>query len=121
VPVRSVLILLRPAADLSRLAGRLTYQAGGSRVEFDYEVVRMWQQPLKLFLTGGLGLLPLAPLCQLPADVPLEEALRGVIHQVDQRLSRDVPYGRAMQLMTAAFVLTGLRVSRQALADILRC
>ena len=120
VPVRSILILLRPAAALARLTGRLTYQAGGSRVEFDYEVVRLWQRPPDLFLTGGLALLPLAPLCQLAADVPLEQALRGVIHQIDQRLSAEVPYARAVQLMTAAFVLTGLRAGRQNLSGIFR-
>jgi hypothetical protein len=64
--------------------------------------------------------LPLAPLCQLPPDVPLEQALRDVVHQIDQRLAGEASYGRAVQLMTAAFVLTGLRVPRQALADIFR-
>jgi predicted transposase YdaD len=118
VPVRSILILLRPAADLAHLTGSLVYQAGRSRVEFEYEVVRLWQQPLEPFLTGGLALLPLAPLCQLPADVPLEQALREVIHQIDQRLADDVPYARAVQLMTATFVLTGLRVGRQTLGGI---
>src|SRR5579883_3104070 len=92
VPVRSILILLRPAADLTRLTGRLVYQAGGSGVEFAYEVVRLWQQPLELFLSGGLGLLPLAPLCQLPADVPVEQTLREVIHQIDLRLGSEAPY-----------------------------
>lgn len=120
VSVRSILILLRPAADHSRLAGLLTYQAGGSRVEFAYEVVRLWQQPLAPFLTGGLALLPLAPLCQLAADVPVEQALREVVHQIDQRLSKEAPYARAVKLMTAAFVLTGLRAGRQAMADIFR-
>jgi predicted transposase YdaD len=118
VPVRSILILLRPAADLAHLTGQLAYQAGDSRVEFHYEVVRLWQQPLALFLTGGLALLPMAPLCQLPADVPLEQALRAVIHQIDQRLANEAPYARAVQLMTATFVLAGLRVGRQTLADI---
>ena len=54
----------------------------------------MWQQPLDPFLTGGLALLPLAPLCQLPADVPLQQALRDVIHQVDLRLATEAPYAR---------------------------
>jgi len=120
VPVRSILILLRPAADLASLTGRVTYQAGGGRVEFEYEVVRLWQQPLELFLSGGLALLPLAPLCQLAEDVPLEQALRGVVHQIDQRLSTEAPYARAVQLMTAAFVLTGLRAGRQNLSEIFR-
>jgi hypothetical protein len=35
VPVRSILILLRPSADLAHLTGQLVYQAGRGRVEFD--------------------------------------------------------------------------------------
>ena len=63
-------------------------------------------------------MLPLAPLCQLPSDAPLEQALREVIHQVDQRLSTEAPYGRAVRLMTAAFILTGLRVDEQVIGEI---
>jgi hypothetical protein len=118
VPVRSILILLRPAADRSHLTGKLAYPAGSGQVEFPYEIVRMWEQPLSAFLNGGPGLLPLAPLCQMPADVPLEQALRSVVHQIDQRLVAEVPYEQAVKLMTAAFILTGLRVARPALPDI---
>ena len=120
VPVRSVVILLRPAADLTRLTGRLAYQEGGSRVEFEYEVIRLWQQPVDAFLTGGLALLPLASLCRLPAGVPSEQAVRDVIHRVDLRLAAEAPYARGAQLMTAAFVLTGMRVSGPALDDVFR-
>src|SRR5579884_1060188 len=111
--------LKKEAGTLVR-SGRLAYQDGGSREEFEYEVVRRWQQPVERFLTGGLALLPLAPLCQLAADVPLEQALRGVIHQIDQRLTGEAPYARAAQLMTAAFILTGLRAGRPNLSEIFR-
>ncbi len=120
VPVRTILLLLRPAADHPRLRGRLAYQAGSTRVEFEYEIVRLWQQPLESYLRGGLGLLPLAPLCQLPADVPLEQALQAVIHEIDQRLVSGVPHAQAVQLMTAAFVLTGMRVGRDVLVELFR-
>jgi hypothetical protein len=120
VPVRSVLVLLRPAADLAHLTGRLAFRAGASRVEFDYEVVRLWRQPLAPLLTGGLGLLPLAPLCELPADVPLDQAVREVVHQIDRRLAAEAPYAQAVKLMTATFVLAGLRLGRQALTDVFR-
>lgn len=33
----------------------------------------MWQQPVEPFLHGGLSLLPLAPLCQMPGDRPLTD------------------------------------------------
>jgi hypothetical protein len=120
VPVRSVLVLLRPAADLSRLTGRLAFQAGAGGVEFHYEVIRLWRRALGPFLTGGLRLLPLAPLCELPADVPLEQALREVVHQIDRRLVLEAPYPQAVKLMTATFVLAGMRVGRQALGEVFR-
>jgi hypothetical protein len=82
--------------------------------------MRLWQQPVDVFLTGGLTLLPLAPLCQLPAAASLEQALRDVVHRIDQRLVAEVPYDRAVKLMTAAFVLTGLRIDRRVLDDIFR-
>jgi hypothetical protein len=118
VPVRTILFLLRPAADHPHLTGRLAYQAGQCTVEFQYETVRLWQQPLEPFLHGGLGLLPLAPLCQLPADVPPEQALKAVVHQIDDRLVSDVAHAQAMQLMTATFILTGMRVGPESMAQI---
>lgn len=118
VPVRSILILLRPAADHARLTGQLAYASGGSRVEFVYEVVRLWQRPVDLFLHGGLGLLPLAPLCQMPPDIPLAEALRQVVGEIERRLLAEAEHAVAVRLMTAAYILTGLRVDRDTLASI---
>jgi hypothetical protein len=118
VPVRSVLILLRAAANHSRLTGQLSYVSGGSRVEFTYEVVRMWQQPVGLFLHGGLGLLPLAPLCQMPPDVPLADAIRTVVREIERRLLAETDHATAVRVMTATYILTGLRVDRATLASI---
>jgi predicted transposase YdaD len=61
-----------------------------------------------LLLNGGLGTLPLAPLCNLKAD-----ELPAVIHRVDERLNQEAPPGLAAKLLTAAFILTGLRFSRE--------
>src|SRR5271154_2621140 len=79
VPVRTILILLRPKADADGIDGKLSYVSRASGVEFRYEIVRMWQQPVEVFLGGGVGLLPLAPLCRMPEDQPLIDALRGVV------------------------------------------
>jgi hypothetical protein len=114
-PVRSLLILLRPAADHTRLTGRYAYTDGGGRVEFEYEVVRLWQRPVEPFLGGGLGLLPLAPLCELPPGVPVAEALGNVVRLVEQRLLQLADRAAAVRLMTAAYILTGLRVDRDTL------
>jgi hypothetical protein len=118
VPVRSLLILLRPKADAGDLTGKLAYVCGGSRVEFEYGVVRMWRQPLEPFLHGGLALLPLATLCQMPEDKPLDMALREVVREIDRRLIQECEHAQAVRLMTAAFILTGLRVKKQDLGVI---
>jgi len=118
VPVRSVIILLRPKADSPNLTGKLVYSAGGKRVEFEYDVVRMWQQPVEPFLQGGLALLPLATLCQVPPGKDLEEGLRDIVHAIDRRLVQEVEYGRAVRLMNAAFILAGMRVLKDPLAQV---
>lgn len=45
VPVRSVLILLRPKADGDPLTGRLAYTSGGKRVEFEYAPSSSYKSP----------------------------------------------------------------------------
>lgn len=116
--MRTLLILLRPKADVKGLEGKLAYAAGASGVEFSYEVVRMWQQPVEPFLRGGLHLLPLASLCRLPADRPIGDALHEVIMEIDRRLAQECEPGQAVRLMTAAFILTGLRVERTKIGPI---
>ncbi len=118
VPVRSVAILLRAKADAANLTGKLVYGPDDNPVQFPYEVVRMWQRPVEPFLDGGLGLLPLATLCQLPE--PLPEALRKVVREIDRRLAQEIDHAQAVRLMTAAFILTGMRVAKEDLASIYR-
>jgi hypothetical protein len=118
VPVRTVIILLRPKAETGDLAGKLSYASGASGVEFRYEVVPMWQEPLAPYLHGGVNLLPLAVLCKLPEDRPLTEALREVVQEIERRLSTECEHVQAARLMTAACILTGLRVHRDELTVI---
>jgi hypothetical protein len=115
VPVHSVVILLRPAADDATLTGELRYQAWPRRGKmfFKYEVVRLCQKPVRRFLAGHLGTLPLAPLCRLPENVPMEEALTDVIRRMDQRLQHETSPQLATLLLNAAYILTGLRLPRE--------
>ena len=118
VPIRTILILLRSKANLAAIDGKFTYQSGASGVVFRYEVVRLWKQSPDPFLTGGLSLLPLATLCRMPEEKPLEESLREVIREIDRRLASECEYARAVRLMNAAFILTGLRVEKQFLGSL---
>lgn len=71
------------------------------------------ERPAADLLAGDVGVLPLAPLGRLPPGSAVEAGLAGVIQQVIERLQREAPPEQARRLLTAAFVLTGLRVSRE--------
>jgi predicted transposase YdaD len=120
VPVHSLVVLLRPKADRSDLTDRLTYEAwpGRGGMDFRFEVVRVWQHPMEAFLTGPLGTLPLAPLGQVPEGTSLDQALPGTINRLVERIEREVPRQETPDLLTAAFVLTGMRVARDRLLQL---
>jgi predicted transposase YdaD len=82
-------------------------------MDYQFEVIRIWERAADDFLSGDVGMLPLAVLGRLPAGVELETALRGVIQQLIDRLQREAAPEQVRRLLTAAFVLTGLRVPRQ--------
>src|SRR5205823_1280444 len=76
LPVHSLVVLLRREADDPALTGELAYRspAGRGGLRFEFDVVRLWERPVEMILSGGVGTLPLAPL----ADVR-PEALPGVV------------------------------------------
>jgi len=114
VPVHTIVLLLRPQARLRDLTGNLSYAARPRRggTSFTYEVIPLWERPVEHFLNGPLGITPLAVLAQLPADIPLEQGLVGVIQRLWERLRQEAPPEKVGKLLTSAFVLTGLRVPR---------
>src|SRR4051812_40564147 len=65
-PVHTVILLLRPEADFAGCTGRVDYgPAAGGSLDFHYQVLRLWQQPVEVVLEGGVGTLPLAPLSRV--------------------------------------------------------
>ena len=96
--------------------GRVQYAARPNRgkMDFEYEVIRLWEFPLEKMLMRGLATLPLAVLGRIPAASKLEDGLADVVHRVAERLQREAPPTQADRLLTAAFVLTGLRLPRVA-------
>ena len=78
--------------------GRLTNR-------YDYHVVRLWQENVESFLNGGVGLVPLAPLTDVPAaDLP------QLVGRMAERINAE-PRPRAAKLWTATYLLMGLRYS----------
>lgn len=56
---------------------------------------------------------------RLPAQVPTD-ALRDVVLEIQRRLGRKANHAESVRLMTAAYILTGLRVKKGDLASIYR-
>jgi len=122
VPVHAIIILLRPEAAHANVSGMVRYapRPERGRMEFGYEVVRLWERPADELLAADLGVVPLAMRGRLPEGVPLEDGLAAVAERVVQRLTREAPTDRAKKLLTEALLLTGLRVRRDAAARIFR-
>ena len=114
VPVHTILLLLRRQALLHAQTGNISYalRPGRGKMDFAYEILRLWERPVEALLASGLGTLPLAPLGRLPADLSLEDGMRWVVGRVVERLDREGDPALARRLFTATFVLSGLRLDR---------
>jgi hypothetical protein len=95
-------------------------RSGRGSMNFAYEVVRLWERPAEEFLAGALGTTPLAMLGALPEGVPTPDALTGVAQRLIERLDREAPPEQSRKLLTAAFLLTGLRVKRDVARQVFR-
>jgi hypothetical protein len=117
VRVRSLVVLLHKGADSPQMTG--FYERGFPDEPFDvalrYRIVRVWQVPPEQWLSGGLGLVPLAPL----GDVRHGE-LPSVIAQMKQRLARDMTPSQAAELWSATYILMGLRYERTLIQMLLQ-
>jgi hypothetical protein len=118
VPVRSIVVLMRSKADHPNLTGLLAYGDADHRLELRYEVVRLWMQSAESFLTGSLGLVPLAVLGKLPEERSAEEAIRDIVQQIETRLLSELPRERAAVFMRAAVILASTRLEKENLSRI---
>ncbi len=118
LPVRSVLVLLSPRAELAVLTGEYRRHFPGAPTPyriFRYEVLRVWNLPVRPLLAGGLGTLPLAPISAVPAA-----ELPTVLGQMKKRLAKNPDRGRVGRLWTAVYVLLGLRYEQSMVDQLLQ-
>ena len=118
LPVHSVVVLLRPEADLRSFNGRYEQRFPGAAdpyLVFRYQVIRVWQLPAELLLAGGPGTLPLAPI-----GAVTEPDLPGVIERLKEKLATPRYRKRAGPLWTAVDVLMGLRYDRVMVGQLLQ-
>lgn len=118
-PVRTILVLLRDKADAANLTGNFAYAIGDEGVEFRYKVIRLWELPSDKLLHGGLGTMPLSLLCEMTDNKkPSLEAMKDAVRVIDARLQAEAEPAQAVKLMTATYVLAGLRVDLDELKEI---
>jgi predicted transposase YdaD len=90
------------------------------RLDFRFEVIRLWQRPAEELLAGGLGVVPLAPLGKLPPGVRPPAGLAGVVGRVVERITREAAPDEGAELLTAAQVFTGLRAAKAKVKELFR-
>ena len=122
VPVHSVVILLRPTAGDARITGRLTYtgQPRRGKLDFRYEVFRLWEIPASRLLRRGPGVLPLSVLGALPPGLSEEDGIAEVVARLCRRVEGTLDRETANHVLTSTFVLTGLRLKRDRALDLFR-
>ncbi len=81
---------------------------------YNYRVVRLWQEDPDLYLTGGVNLVPLAPLTKVT-----KAALRGLVRRMDRRINAE-PKPRADKLWLATYVLMGWRYDEKLTTESLK-
>ncbi len=115
LPVLTVLILLCKEANSPGLTGRYERHLpdGSLANRYNYRVVRLWQEDPDLYLTGGVNLVPLAPLTKVT-----KAGLRGLVRRMDRRINAE-PEPRADKLWFAAYVLMGWRYDEKLATHLL--
>ncbi len=107
LPVESVVVLLRPEANLSAINGLYERRLPGAAkpyLQFRYRVIRVWQLPVETVLKAGISVLPLAPISAVR-----QNELPAVIERIKQRLNAEPDQATVAELWTATKVLLGLR------------
>jgi predicted transposase YdaD len=117
LPVHSVVVLLRPEAEMPALSGLLEKtlpKRTGAYLQFRYDIIRVWQFPVRELLAGGLATLPLAPI----SDVKPEE-LTHVLRTLLERLHKEAPPHQEAMLWTSTEVLLNSRYGNDRSDEIL--
>lgn len=120
VPVHSIVLLLRREAAHPNMTGRIRYapRPEHGSMDFGFQLVRLWEIDAEHFLSGELGLTPLAVLGRFPEGAALTESLDSVARRIVERLVKEVSPDRAGKLLARALLLAGLRVERDVAFEI---
>jgi predicted transposase YdaD len=117
LPVHSTAILLHPKAIGSSGIGRFHDSSphGSCAIDFQYDVVRIWEQSVDSILTAGVGVLPLAPIADVEAN-----AIPALMDRMSARFNDEAPRPEAAELWTATMLLLGVKYGRSFAHDLLK-
>ena len=106
VPVQSILVLLRPESDGPAANGisRRSLPNGTCYYEFRFQVLRVWELPVKSLLQGKIGTLPLAPISDAT-----EAELPAVIDFMASRVAGEIDPGQQGEFWASTAILMGTR------------
>ena len=109
-PVESVAILLRPEANARTITGLLTRMRrnGEVKLQFAYDVVRIWEQAADELISGAIGT---APLGLLTNDA--RNRLPALVRELSRRAETELAdVEKQNELLIGSFILLGLRYDR---------
>ena len=111
LPVFSVAVLLKREADFASLGDRFaqTLPDGREYLSFRYVVVRLWELPVDAILNGPLGMLPLAPLCDVDP-----ERFPEIAKKIVDRLASETDLAHRENGLAATKILMTLRLDPES-------
>jgi predicted transposase YdaD len=118
LPVDSVVVLLRPEANLSainRLYERRLPGVAQPYLQFHYRIIRVWELSVESVLAAGISVLPLAPISAIR-----QNELPAVIKRMKKRLDAEPDQAMVGELWTATRVFLGLRYNAAFVDQLLR-
>ena len=117
IPVESMLILLRPEANVVRANGVLDITTPGQAtpyLQFRYHVIKVWEIDPETFLRSGLSLAALAPVSKVKQD-----QVANVLQRVIQRFESIPNENLREDIWHATEVLLDLRYDEAFIANLL--
>lgn len=110
-PVHSIALLLRPQAQATNITGHIQRRYDDERIylQFQYEVIRVWELDLEPLMRGNIGAIPLALLTDQARG-----RLPELVDRIDERLRAEpVDDTTRRLLLTSSYILLGLRYDRE--------
>lgn len=115
LPVQSTVVILRSKATRSNLQDRVAY----GELQFGFDLIKVWERPAEEFLTGGIGLLPMAVIARPPAGRTREQSLPMWVDRIAERVEAEAPQVAA-DIVLSSFIMAGMHVSREVIQKIYR-